>query len=478
MFYVGYMLSELRRRWPRTALTALGLAVGVGLVVVVSALSTGLSRAQDQILNPLRGLGSDLSVTRPVNVSGAQISPAEQKKLEQENKSAQVALKNLGQPGTHFVREVFASTAQLSFPEGRVDRIRGLHGVSAAVGGLTLSVVHVSGKVPQSVPSAGQTPSSGTLAGLAQLNVTSSSVMGVDTKHRGLGPISAAQVTQGRYFAPRNAPREALLNVAYATTHGLHVGDKIRLVKHPFKIIGFVAPPLGGEAADIYVRLHVLQGFSGRTNRVNTIFVRATSGGLVSSLAKQIPQQLKGASVTTTADLAKRVGGSLVDAKNLTDKLGKALEAVGLIAAVAIAVLLTLSSVSKRVRELGTLKAIGWPQRRVVRQVTGEALLQGLLGGAVGVAIGVAAAAVIGALGPTLQATVPSTSETNPTSFFSFGAGEITTGSTHVVLTAPIEVTVVVLAVALALAGGLLAGAVGGLRAARLRPADALRYLE
>ena len=46
MFYVTYMLSELRRRSGRTVLTALGLAVGIGVVVTVSALSTGLDRAQ------------------------------------------------------------------------------------------------------------------------------------------------------------------------------------------------------------------------------------------------------------------------------------------------------------------------------------------------------------------------------------------------------------------------------------------------
>jgi ABC-type antimicrobial peptide transport system permease subunit len=45
-------------------------------------------------------------------------------------------------------------------------------------------------------------------------------------------------------------------------------------------------------------------------------------------------------------------------------------------------------------------------------------------------------------------------------------------------LTAPVSIGLIVLAVALALAGGLLSGAVGGLRAARLRPAEALRSVE
>ena len=45
-------------------------------------------------------------------------------------------------------------------------------------------------------------------------------------------------------------------------------------------------------------------------------------------------------------------------------------------------------------------------------------------------------------------------------------------------LSAPISLNLVLLAVGLALAGGLLAGALGGWRASRLRPADALSRLD
>jgi ABC-type antimicrobial peptide transport system permease subunit len=172
------------------------------------------------------------------------------------------------------------------------------------------------------------------------------------------------------------------------------------------------------------------------------------------------------------------VSGTLVDARNLAGSLGKALEIVGLVSAFLIASLLTLSSVTKRVREIGTLKALGWPQRLVVRQVTGESLLQGLLGGAVGVVVGVVGALAISAFGPTLQATVGAAADQGPRLFGPFGQGAVQPSATDVSLDAPVSNTIVLWAVALALLGGLVAGLVGSLRAARLRPADALRHID
>ena len=150
---------------------------------------------------------------------------------------------------------------------------------------------------------------------------------------------------------------------------------------------------------------------------------------------------------------------------------------VGLLSAFLIASLLTLSSVTKRVRELGTLKALGWSQRLVVRQVTGESLIQGLLGGALGVLLGIAGALAIGAFGPTLEATVSTIAEQGPR-FGPFGQGAVEPSATEVALDAPVSAATVIWAVGLALLGGLVAGAVGSLRAARLRPADALRHID
>ena len=107
MFYLTYMLNELRRRKGRTLLTSFGLAVGVGLVVVVNALSTGLDQAQAEVLEPLTGVGTDMSVTRPISFDESAeggpfggLSEEERAQLREENGRGRLGLRNLGEPGT------------------------------------------------------------------------------------------------------------------------------------------------------------------------------------------------------------------------------------------------------------------------------------------------------------------------------------------------------------------------------------------
>jgi ABC-type antimicrobial peptide transport system permease subunit len=490
VFYLKYMLSELRRRRGRTLLTALGLAVGVGLVVTVTALSTGLDRAQEEVLEPLTGVGTDLSVSRPIEISSAEgrgggfglgnLSEEEQRQLQEENGDARIGLRNLGEPGERFSRDSFLATSQLSFPTSEVDEISRLSGVSSAAGGLTLNAVHIEGVVPENAggePGFGQPPTDQGAQGPENLDFNSITVSGVDQRHEDLGAVTSGQISSGRYFSTGTS-REAILNESYAKRQSIAVGGTITLGGKKLEVVGLADTPLGGQASDVYVKLTQLQELSGREDRVNTVYVRATSSDEVASVSRSIEGTFEGASATTAQELADRVSGSLVDAKNLTSKIGTALAVVGLLAAFLIASLLTLSSVTKRIRELGTLKALGWSQRLVVRQVTGESLLEGLFGGLLGVALGLAGAALVSVFSPTLEASVAETTSQGAGPFAAFGQGAVQAGSTTVELDAPVGVGLIALAVALALVGGLVSGAVGGLRAARLRPADALRHLD
>jgi ABC-type antimicrobial peptide transport system permease subunit len=493
MLYLRYIAAELRRRKGRTVLTALGLAVGVGLVVTVTALSAGLDDAQSEVLDPLTGVGTDMSVARPLEVSseggqqtfgppdapGSGLSAKEQKQLERENGGARIGLTNLGKPGERFSDDNFMSS-DLSFPAAKATQIAGLDGVEGAVGGLKLNAVHVSGKVPKEAASTtepevqvGPPPDS--------INFDSLTVSGIDVSQPDLGELTRSQIEEGTYFEGAG-DGQAVLSKSYANENDLSAGDTVTVSGKKFEVVGIANPTVGGTASDVYVELGRLQKLSDRAGRINVVDVRATSADDVDAVSSEIESTFKGSDVTTSSDLADQVSGSLVDAKNLSSKLGTALAIVALLAAFGIASLLTLSSVNKRTRELGTLKAIGWRQWPVIRQVTGESVVQGLLGGLAGALIGIGGAAIVGALGISLDASISPAAGgptvIGPPGGGPFGQGAVDSTSQSVSLGAPVDLQMILLAIGLAVIGGLIAGAIGGMRAARLRPAEALRSVE
>jgi ABC-type antimicrobial peptide transport system permease subunit len=299
---------------------------------------------------------------------------------------------------------------------------------------------------------------------------------GVDPNSTDSGLVTKAQVSSGSWFSasPRN---EVLVNAAYATKKSLKAGDTLPVNGTDYRIVGIVTPTLTGNTADVYFSLATMQSLSSKTGRVNEVLVKAASAGQVDAVAARIRALLPGAQVVTTKSLADQVTGSLHDAKQVASRLGGALAVIVLGAAFVIAVLLTLSSVAKRVREIGTLRAIGWSRGRIVRQLVVETTGIGLLGGTIGIGVGYAMAAAVKAFSPSLSATTSGlqVGASSAASLFNRTAEAATTST--VKLTAPISFGTLLLGMACALAGGLVAGTIGGWRASRLAPAVALRDL-
>ena len=167
-------------------------------------------------------------------------------------------------------------------------------------------------------------------------------------------------------------------------------------------------------------------------------------------------------------------------ASTLANTLGRWLAVAVLAAAFGLASILTISAVSRRVREFGTLKAMGWTSRRIIRQIMGEALVIGIIGGAAGIGVGYAASALVQAFTPPLTAT-PGAASAGPGGVAAGRFAHPASAAAHTVavhLTVPVTLSAMGLAVLLAIAGGLIAGSLGGWRAVRLRPAAALARVE
>ncbi|HOW01520.1 MAG TPA: FtsX-like permease family protein, partial [Rhodoglobus sp.] len=256
-----------------------------------------------------------------------------------------------------------------------------------------------------------------------------------------------------------------------------------------FEVIGIVASTSSdASSTNTYIPLDTAQRLAGLDGQISTVYVQAASSTDIGQIQSDIETVLPDAAVKTQADLASSVSGSLSTASSLVSSLGTWLSIIVLAAAFLISILFTISGVTRRTREFGTLKTVGWSNGAVVRQVAGESLVQGAIGGVIGVAVGLLGILVINLIGPVLSGSATTSAfpgggaaPGGSTGGFPGGGGggpfgqQAAAATTDIVLQIPVTATIILVAVGLAILGGLLAGAIGGWRAARLRPAEALR---
>jgi putative ABC transport system permease protein len=456
-FFVTYLLRGLRGRARQTAIIAAGLAAGVAAVVALTAASTGVSRAQARVLHALYGVGTDISVTTAAT-SGAGASGS----------GSSQGLVTSGDAGKDFFRlppglGLLDSSALTPISE--------MSGVAEVAGCLSLGETVV-----------GPAPSDGGLPSL-----TSTSIDGVDVAHLKLGPYASGALSSGRSFTAADADSDvAVIDAHYAAAQHLRAGSTVTIAKTRFTVIGAINQPAASALEEVFIplgRARELASVSspGLAGKLTAIYVASVSAADVPTVHNKIAKLLPSATVTSSADLASKVSGSLASAANLVSDLGRWLATATLLAAFALAGLLTTSAVRRRVREFGTLKALGWRTWRIIAQIMTESLVTGMAGATVGIGLGFAGAAIIDAIAPTLTATVALNPGSTPPQGALIRGGSLETltlpGGVHTLgvhLHATVGAATILLAVVLAIGGAVLAGALGSWRAARLRPAHAL----
>ncbi|MET0673082.1 MAG: ABC transporter permease [Microbacterium pygmaeum] len=487
--YWTYLRRELAGRTKQTIIVAAGLAIAIALVIIVNSLAAGVRDAQAQALDSVYGVGTDLTV------SGAMADPTG-------------GAEGGGGPQFEFEDGAGQSadgTTELSQSRLMLDRLRGtleessvtavtsVDGVAAASGALSLTNTTFSGQIPdrsqaQQGTDAAQGEQSGPPAGGpdgaggSAFDVDSFTVLGIDPAATSVGPMSSVSLSDGRALESGDAGADvAVLDATYASSNDLAVGDSIDVGGTQMEIVGIVSSTSSqaDTASNVYIPLDVAQTLAGAGEVVSTIYVQADSADAIDGVQRAIQTELPDATVSSQSDLASTVSGSLSSASALITNLGTWLSLIVLAVALVLAVLFTTSGVSRRTREFGTLKAIGWSNGRVVGQVAGESVVQGLIGGAVGLVLGLAGILAINLISPTISSAPATGAPQGPGAGGQggpgFGGGAFTQATADVVLHAPLTLWVVAAAIGIAVLGGAVAGAFGGWRASRLSPAEALR---
>lgn len=499
-----YLRRELVGRRKQTIIIAIGMALAIALVIVVNSVAAGVKTAQASVLASVYGVGTDITVSQAAEAPTAGGGPGQTFDFGSGDGSTSDGTTTVDQS------RLEAARGTSTFDATALGTITDVANVEAAAATLSLTNTTFTGELPDfsqaqgsggaaGAPggdASGATPPQGGPdgAGGSSFGVDSFTVLGLDPSGDAVGPLSAVTLSDGRSLAADDAGADvAVLDASYATEAGIATGDTIDIAGTTFSVVGTVTAS-GADAttaSNVYIPLDVAQTLAGLDGQVSDVYVQAASSTDITQVQTDIETALPDATVSTQEDLASTVSGSLASASTLVSNLGTWLSLLVLAAAFLIAILFTISGVTRRTREFGTLKAIGWSDRRIVGQVAGESVVQSLIGGAVGVAVGLVGILVVNLVAPTLSgaattsaggglggpggaAAMPSDAAAGAAGGFG-GAPGAAAATSDIVLQAPVTAWVIVIAVGIAILGGLLAGAVGGWRASRLRPAEALR---
>ncbi|UFS59700.1 ABC transporter permease [Subtercola endophyticus] len=493
-----YLRRELVNRRKQTIIISIGMALAIGLVILVNSISAGVQGAQASVLQSVYGVGTDITISQAAAAPTAGANPGGQFNFGSGSGSTSGGTTTLAQS------TLTASRTETVFADTALATVQGTSGVSAATGTLSLTNQTFSGQLPDqsasgSTGGAGAAPGSGTDstqtmptggadgAGGSAFDVNSFTVLGLDPTGSSVGPLSAVTLATGRLLDASDVGTDnVVLDSSYATSASLATGGTMDIGGTTFTIVGTVSSTGSDSvtASNAYIPLDVAQTLSSNAGMISNIYVTAANSGDVDAVAAALQTALPDATVSTQADLASTVSGSLSTASSLIANLGTWLSLLVLAAAFLIAILFTISGVTRRTREFGTLKAVGWSNRRIVSQVAGESVVQGLIGGVIGIAVGLVGILVVNIIAPTLSGSAASTTAAaggpggaggGPGGGGFGAAAQAAASTTTVALQAPVTIGIILIAVGLAVLGGLLAGAIGGWRAARLRPAEALR---
>ena len=351
-------LSAIRLNAMRSALTTLGIIIGVASVIVMTAIGSGARR---QIENQISSLGTNMLTLSPGSrrLRGRRSEAGTAKPFSEEDMQALLAQ---------------------------------VHGISLATGSL------------------------GTTAPLIYGNQNwTTTVEGV---HAEFPDVQDWELSDGRFFTEREARSGVKFVVLGATvTQKLFgsaspVGEQIRIRGVPFKVIGTMEKrgQSGGwrdrdDVAFVPIstaRSRLVSERSAVPNQVGRIYVKVADTAQLRDIEEEIAVLLRSRrrlSAGREDDFSVRNIAEIVKTRRAAQQtltwLLAATAAISLVVGGIGIMNIMLVSVTERTREIGLRMAVGARRRDILTQFLTEAIVLCLLGGAIGLALGIGLAFVV-----------------------------------------------------------------------------------
>jgi putative ABC transport system permease protein len=346
---VGLALSRLSTGKLRTALTMLGIIIGVASVVALVSVAEGATAG---ISSQLQSLGTNLVTVSP------------------------------GAVRTGATRGAAGSATTLTLADATA--LSTLADVQAVAPELTTNKLVVVGSQNETTRIVGTTP--------------------------GYLSVFAYQVWVGSFIsqsAVDNNLRVAVIGATTATNLSLtqtSIGSTIDVGGLPFELIGILQSKGGTTTADdqVIIPLSTAHELFVGSNSVSAIGLSATSQDAINNVSAEITSTLEQRhgitngvddfSIATQAQLLGTVGS----VSGVLTLLLAGIASISLLVGGIGIMNIMLVSVRERTREIGIRKAIGARGRDILSQFLVEALALSLAGGFIGIGVGVVASFAIG----------------------------------------------------------------------------------
>ena len=174
---------------------------------------------------------------------------------------------------------------------------------------------------------------------------------------------------------------DVILGKVLAANLDKKVGDTLEMYAEPLKVVGIFESFSVYENGSATVPLSTLQRLMDRPNRVSAFLVEAIDRS-AAGVAK-LKTEIEKLAPKIAAQPMKSFVGSVSHIKVsramawMTSAIALIIGAIGMLNTMAMAV-------HERIKEIGTLRAMGWKKTRVVKMILGESLLLSLLGAVLG----------------------------------------------------------------------------------------------
>jgi putative ABC transport system permease protein len=348
---LGLALSRLGTGKLRTALTMLGIIIGVASVVALVSVAQGATKG---ISDQLQALGTNLVTVSP------------------------------GFTFTGATRGAIGSATTLTLADATA--ISTLPDVAATAPELTANELIVAGSQNETTRVVGTTP--------------------------GYLSVFAYQIWVGTFLNGASVDHNLRVAVIGATTAdnldltASSIGSTIYVGGLPFELIGITQPKGGTTTADdqVMIPLSTAHELFIGSSSVSAIGLSATSGDAINTVSAEITatlDQRHGISATGTADFTiatqSQLLGTVSSVSDVLTLLLAGIASISLLVGGIGIMNIMLVSVRERTREIGIRKAIGARGRDILSQFLVEALALSLAGGIIGIGVGVVASFGIGA---------------------------------------------------------------------------------